>query len=495
MSGGGIRSAVGRFLDRLEAGMRLRFSVDRRALAAFRIALGALVVANFLLRSRHLVAFYTDDGVLTRSALAAVYPTARELSVFAQLGATWWTVLLFVIGSLAGLCLLVGYRSRLAALVSFVLVVSLHGRNPLVLNGGDLLLRHLLFWAVLVPIGSRWSLDAARRTHEGSRVFSAGTAGLLLQVVIVYLVNIVLKSQGELWVDGGALEYVFSLDRFTILLGDVIADMPLLLSVLERIWLLLLLGSWLLIVLRGWPRAALAGMFAAAHFGMFLTMMLGLFPLISIAGLIPFLPPVIWDRLEARLEPLEEQLPVVSQEDSTALRPPRRVLPDWNRLRAAGRTAVQGFAVLAVVVMVLFNVGTVAPDDLDPTEPTPIPSEDPHWNMFAPNPLGTDGWYLMAGTLESGEQVDAFHGGELTFDRPPDLADTMPSARWRKYFGNVFWGDERLRQDFTSYLCERWNRTHESTVQEIAFYYMAEETRLDEPEVVDKRRAAVHSCP
>lgn len=495
MSGGGLRSSVGHALDRLEAGLRLRFSIDRRALAAFRIALGALLVANFLLRARHLVAFYTDDGVLTRSVLAEVYPTARELSLFAQLGATWWTVLLFVLGGLAGLCLLVGYRSRLAALVSFVLVVSLHGRNPMVLNGGDLLFRHLLFWAVLVPIGSRWSLDAARRTHEHSRVFSAGTVGLLLQVVIVYLVNIVLKAQGDLWIEGRALEYIFSLDRFTVLLGDAIAEMPLLLSVLERVWMLLLLGSWLLIVLRGWPRAALAGMFAAAHAGMFLTMMLGLFPLISIAGLIPFLPPVVWDRIEPGLDPLRERLPAVSQQPGGTLGPPQRLLPDWSRLRAAGETAMQGFAVLAVVVLVLFNIGTVAPDDLDPTDPTPIPSEDPQWNMFAPNPLGTDGWYLLAGTLESGERVDAFNGGTLTFDRPPDLADTMPSARWRKYFGNVFWGDERLRQNFVTYLCEQWDRAHETSIQQIELYYMAEETRLDEPEVVDKRQIAGHECP
>ena len=46
------------------AALAARCSVDLRALAAFRIGLGALVIADLIRRSRSLSAFYTDDEAL-----------------------------------------------------------------------------------------------------------------------------------------------------------------------------------------------------------------------------------------------------------------------------------------------------------------------------------------------------------------------------------------------------------------------------------------------
>lgn len=115
--------------------------------------------------------------------------------------------------------------------------------------------------------------------------------------------------------------------------------------------------------------------------------------------------------------------------------------------------------------------------------------------MFAPDPLDTDGWYLMVGTTESGREVDAFYGGNLSWDRPPDLADTFPTARWRKYLGNVMWHEEPIREGFVAYLCDRWERRHESRLDRIGLYFMAQPTRLDAPEPIDRRRATRVECP
>ena len=43
------------------------FSLDLRALALWRMALGAVVLLDILLRVRDLQAFYGDHGVLSRS--------------------------------------------------------------------------------------------------------------------------------------------------------------------------------------------------------------------------------------------------------------------------------------------------------------------------------------------------------------------------------------------------------------------------------------------
>jgi hypothetical protein len=126
------------------------------------------------------------------------------------------------------------------------------------------------------------------------------TVALLVQVVLVYLVNGVLKLRGDAWRSGEAILLVFQLDHLTVRLGDLLAGFPVLLEGLGWLWLVLILASPLLVVLWGWPRAALAGSFAGMHLGMALTMRLGLFPVISIAGLLAFLPPRVWDALTAR---------------------------------------------------------------------------------------------------------------------------------------------------------------------------------------------------
>ncbi|PSQ39975.1 HTTM domain-containing protein, partial [Halobacteriales archaeon SW_12_71_31] len=238
-----------------------RLGVDPRGLAALRVAVGTLLLVDLALRARDLRTFYTDAGALPRAALQS----------------------------------------------ALVLLASLHARNPLLLNGGDSVLRRLLIWMALLPLGSRWSLDALRREATGDRprrapVVTVASAGLLIQVVAVYLVNGLFKLRSDAWTRGVALEYVFSLDQITVLLGDALATRPALLGVVEPVWLGLLLGSVGLVALTGRRRTALVCAFAGAHLSMFLTMRLGIFPLISLAALVPFLPPSVWDRVETAVD-------------------------------------------------------------------------------------------------------------------------------------------------------------------------------------------------
>jgi len=140
-----VRSRLTAAVRRLAAAVAARVSVDLRALAAFRIGLGALVIADLLLRSRSLTAFYTDYGVLPRRAFFSDY--SGNYSLHALSGEPWAVGLLFALAGAFALALVVGYRTRLVTLVSWVLLVSLHARNPMVLNSGDTLLRMLLFWS------------------------------------------------------------------------------------------------------------------------------------------------------------------------------------------------------------------------------------------------------------------------------------------------------------------------------------------------------------
>lgn len=471
--------------DRLWAGVRRRVAIDTRSLAAFRIAIGLLLIADLLLRSRDLVVFYTDAGVLPRAALAE-FAAPWAFSLHALSGAAWYQGLLFVVAGVVAASMALGYRTRAATFLSWVLLVSLQNRNPVVLNGGDVLLRMILLWAVFVPLGQRWSLDARRRDGTGdglrSHVASFGSAALLAQVVIMYGSNAIFKLYGDLWWRGVAIEYVFSLDQFTILLGDVLANYPLLLHAGALFWMALLLASPLLLGLTGWPRAVLVGLFASAHLGMLLTMQLGLFPLIAVAALLAFLPGEVWEHVDMGAGPTG-----ATERDPARLSALRR---------RAGQFQSTVVAVLFVLV-ILSNLGATGYDTMpDGAEPVvQVTSIDQRWSMFAPNPMQVDGWYVVPGELANGSQVDALHGGQVSWDRPPELAATYPNARWRKYLANLWRGWFHPSQEYLArYLCQEWNEDHATKMERVTLYYMEQPTRLDGPEPIEKKRLHSHTC-
>jgi hypothetical protein len=481
---------------RLRAAAASRVRVDARALAGLRIALGAVLVVDLLLRSRHLVAFYTDTGVLPRSTLAAAYPLARRLSIHAVGGGVGWQAALFVVAGVAALALLAGYRTRVAAAVSLLLLLSLHARNPLVLNAGDSLLRQLLFWGLFLPLDERWSLDARRRDRAPqASVAGLATAALLLQVVVVYAVNAVLKLRGEHWLDGTAMQRVFSLDQFTILLGDALDSVPAVLEALGWLWLGLLVGSWLLVALRGRLRGLLAAGFALGHLGMALTMRLAVFPYVSIAALLPFVPSAAWDRIERRVAvPLRTRIgpTVASRLDRLASAGPSLAAP--ATVREWGDRLAPAVVAVGLAVMLGYNGATLAGQGAA-IERVGAELSEPRWSMFAPNPLRTDGWFVTPARLQSGDRVDAFGLSAVRWDRPPDVSAAYPDSRWRKYLTRLrSREDPRLRRGFAGFLCARWNGTHEDEARSVAVYFLAQPTRLSGPEPIERRPLGAWEC-
>lgn len=481
---------------RIEHALGRRVAVDARALAAFRVALGALLVADLLLRARDLTAFYTDAGVLPRALLFEV-TGPYWLSLHVVSGAATVQALLFALAGAVAVALAVGYRTRAATVVSWLLLLSLQHRNPVVLNGGDILLRMLLFWGMFVPLGARWSVDARRQDGTTTRVASVGTAALLLQVVAMYFANGLLKLGGDLWRSGEAIRYVFSLDQFTFLLGNHLAAYPTLLIVLAEAWLVMVVCSPLLVVLLGKYRGLFALAFVGGHLGMALTMRLGIFPFVAVAALLLFFPPSVWDAATARLGEtslargsarvlagLDAALPAVSA-----------AVPGWLVAvrRRGGPALVVAVGVLVLAVNAAALGATTLPDAAEPV--TTATGLDQRWNMFAPNPLQTDGWYVAPADLENGSTVDAIHGGPVTWERPPDLAATYPNARWRKYLGNLQ-GDGYAvhRDDFAQYLCERWNDDHETEMERVRLVYMEQQTVLDDPEPIERNELRTHQC-
>ncbi|MDP3857912.1 MAG: HTTM domain-containing protein [Stagnimonas sp.] len=281
------------------------FGIDLRTLALFRASLGSVLLFEVLRHFGDLSALYSDWGVMPRTWLVQA-DTAWHLSLFLINGTPLVTGALLAVQALAALALLLGWRTRLATVLSFFLWGWLCNRNPLVLIGGDLLMACLLFWACFLPWGARWSVDAALSPEpppRDHRHLSWGSAGLLLQVMSVYFFSAFLKSGVEWVPDYTAVYYALSLDRYATPLGSWLLQFPELLRLLTAfVWWLELLGPPLILLAPllgprlGSPlRAVLMLAFMGMHVGFLLCLELGHFPFVSLSSLSVFLGAWFWD--------------------------------------------------------------------------------------------------------------------------------------------------------------------------------------------------------
>ncbi|AXR80046.1 HTTM domain-containing protein [Natrarchaeobaculum sulfurireducens] len=490
------RSPKGRTrLESVKSAVRSRFEVDTRALAALRIGLGSILLLDVIHRAGDIETYYTDAGAYPLEAYEATYPQFNGLSIHALSGELWVQQLLFLVAGVFAVALIVGYRTRLVAAISLVLLLSLHARNPAVLNGGDRLLRVMLLLALVTPIGERWSVDALRRGSTRPVVASFATAALLVQPVVVFTQNAILKHRGDTWYSGDGVKIALANDVMTIHLGNHLGAYPALLEVLNWVWVILLAGSGgFLLVTSGRLRALFALAYIGAFVGLLTSVAVGLFPLVLIATMIPFLTTPFWETL-ARFVPsrLTDRLPSASALGPLS-RPPveRRALESartrgYERVTSVaethGRSLLTAVGVLLLCWILLFSAINVVDHDGSGGIETEFSNEQ-HWGLYAPDPSTSYSWFGAEATLENGSTVDAFEGGELAMERPVDASQEYDTFRERKFLEAVRDSGREgtnnvTAESYADWVCDRADDEHDADVDEVRLFRLVQASPVD----------------
>jgi predicted DCC family thiol-disulfide oxidoreductase YuxK len=269
---------------------------DLAPLGLFRIVFGALLVMWFAQLGQDLEAFYTDVGMLPRAFLFAIYPD--RLSLLNLFGSAWQVTTLWALSLIVSVLVMVGYRTRLACALAFLALISFQMRNPLVINGADVVFRMAAFWLIFSAAGERFSVDAALRRARGQQVTGYGPAFpirlLELQVAWIYLATGLEKHAGERWMNGTALHWALSL-KYTY-------SRPFA-TFLTQFEPFIRWGTWGALVqelaflpmvffpaFQPFLRVVAVLSAVMLHLGIVTTMQVGNFPLIMLATLIIFLP-------------------------------------------------------------------------------------------------------------------------------------------------------------------------------------------------------------
>lgn len=286
------------------------FGIDTRALAVMRIGVSLILLFDVVVGT-------TVDG--DRFVTVALLPVA--------------------------LMLLVGYRSRIAVVACW-LIYGWAVRERLLYSDGIELGRYittlLLFWSMFLPIGDQFSVDRARSGGRAPVTYlSVASAGLLIQVFLIYFTAGITKDFGQWVFDPIALETILGFPHHATEIGQALTDFPRLLAVGSVATILLeIVGPILLFVPgRGFRlrRIALVAVFIGFHVGMIVLLKVELLPYALISAWLVFLPAPVWDRLAGGR--VGESAPLLTRTD-----------------RHRVRNAVAGVALLIVVVSNVISV-------------------------------------------------------------------------------------------------------------------------------------------
>jgi predicted DCC family thiol-disulfide oxidoreductase YuxK len=286
--------------------LKKTFSFDDRSMGLYRVLIGMIVVADVIYRLEDLTNFYTDVGLVPRSIFVSEMSMPWSFSFHLANGSFAFAALMFSIHALFGLMLVFGYKSRWAMVGAYIMTFSVHNRNWLVNNGGDDVLRSILFISIFLPLNRCFSLDSAMQKikKETTDFFSFWTLTFFLQVFVIYFVSYILKNHPIWRNDFTAVFYSSRLDIFATPLAIWLRDYPFLMKAstaftiyLEWLGPLLLIGAFLFRKYWWVVRTSLVGVFIAFHFGIFLTMNIGLFTFIAMAMWTLFIPGPLWDKL------------------------------------------------------------------------------------------------------------------------------------------------------------------------------------------------------
>ena len=296
-----------RFFNALKNSLRDSFTLDERSLALYRFFLGLMVVLDVILRWGDSTDFYTDMGLVPRTTFLSELAMPWSFSFHLSGGGDFYVKSLFVLHLIFGLMMVLGYKTRWALFGAYLMTVSVHNRNWLVNNGGDDILRSILFLSIFLPLNRCFSLDhALKKVHFKSKgVLSTWGLTFFFQVFVIYFVSYIFKDSPIWRSDFTAFFYSSRLDIFATSIGIWLRDfelfgkfLTLMTITMEYFGPVFLIFSFLFF--RYWwvVRVSLVWAFILFHLGIILTMNIGLFPYICISMWMIFLPAPFWDKLQ-----------------------------------------------------------------------------------------------------------------------------------------------------------------------------------------------------
>lgn len=469
------------------------FGIDARSLAAFRWTIAVLLLVDLYVRFPTLVDFQTDQGVWTRQldrdfvhqhfGEMANSPLPEQplpyWSIHLANGDLWFQHVMFGIQAVAAVLLGIGYRTRLMTFVSWLLLISMHVRNPTILNSGDTLLRMALFWSLFLPLGARWSVDRAFRPSGKPYppiILSLASAAILLQLCLMYWFTGISKWN-PIWFEGQAIHNVINWDLLARPSSKFLLAYPELLKILSwaTLWGELVLPCLLFIPFKtSWFRGLNIVAYFAFHIGIVFTVSVGLFSAISMAVWLLFIPRGFWNSGIVR------SIAGGIFGSSNLLDEEGELRPESDGPSKLGRmvyVTAQAFVAVMFVYVVAWNVSRIRPGDPNYERFMPMAIRPvgvslmvaQEFKMFD-TPPANNFWFIYHARLKNGDEIDLFSGKPIEgMVKPTDIFERNRDHRWRRMHANLVHPEYKLlHKPLLEYMIAQWDTAHDEPYQVVS---------------------------
>jgi len=454
-----------------------------------RIGVSILLLVDLCIRAMSIKAFFTDDGVLPINALQQFFGNTNYISLHALSGSLWWQIILFGINAFCVVALLVGYRTRVFTFICWIFLISIQNRNPFILQGGDDLLRLLLFWGLFLPWGNYYSIHSSRsRTHE----FSLSGFGYLLLPCSVLFFSALLKTSSEWRTEGSALYYALSLDQIRLPLGTFIYQFPALMYVLTFLVFYIELIAPLMIIIpftSSKVRSVGICLMIGFYVSIGLTLYVGLFYIIGIVSLFGLFPSSVMDWLELKFA-----------RSKVVIKTPSIPVKGFKLRKKIFGYFKNSVIAITIIFCLFLNISNLPafPYELDTQlfQCMKFLKLDQNWGMFSPYILKEDGWFVYSGFCSNGRHIDIRHNlDSVAFTKPQYLVAEHESDRWRKFEENyTSINNNFMRPHYCKYLLNKWNHEHpEKQITDLTIYFM-QETSLPDYQTKPLKKIVACDC-
>ena len=145
------------------------------------------------------------------------------ISLFNLSEAAWLTDVLYVGYAVVAVLFVLGWRTGVVTPILLLFVWTFQERNPYLINGGDNLMRIVLFYLMFARLNAYFAPGARARRWEAARapvsapstrriiatvVHNAALVASIAQLCVLYLSSAMFKIQGEMWQQGTAVYYI-----------------------------------------------------------------------------------------------------------------------------------------------------------------------------------------------------------------------------------------------------------------------------------------------
>ncbi len=452
------------------------YSLDLRALSLLRIGLALIILTDLAIRVGDLTAHYTDNGIWPVELMHNFGWKPGFWSIHELGGEYWWVLTLFIFHFIFAASFLLGYKTKLSGLIVWLLYISLHNRNVFIQQGGDDVLRIILFWGLFLPWNSHYSIDSRKIKYKPKQKYVANF-GYMLLIASIYFFTVCLKTSAEWGSERTAVYYALSLEQLRLPgFGDWLYQFPGLMKALTfMVYYSELIIPFLILfpAKKGYLRLLAFFLILFLHTGIGLTLYVGLFFIINMVSGIGLLPKFVMDKLENKFKFLQSLTFYYPTKNKVNKKP----ILAW---------LTNAVCIIIICLCATVNLSAVKWFNYELRSETIVPINalrlDQYWGMFSPSVLKKDGWYVYYGMDSIGRQWDLIRNEDyVNFEKPKSILKIHTTDRWRKITENMQ-RDEMafMRPLYCNYILKRWNKRHpEKKMFTLKLYYMQKESLLN----------------